>query len=118
MRARTRARMLDEDQFRGLDVAVDKPSQVTSNAVRDIRREAAEIGKHWPELPVARKRAVLTSLIERIEVRVDRIDLRLRPPRLAALREGAERFALPPPPAIAARISSNRCTSPCCTEWM
>ena len=26
---------------------------------------AAEIGKHWPELPVARKRAVLTALIER-----------------------------------------------------
>jgi Site-specific recombinases, DNA invertase Pin homologs len=46
---------------------------------------AAEIGKHWPELPVARKRAVLTTLIERIDVRVDRIDIRLRPPRLAAL---------------------------------
>ena len=29
---------------------------------------AAEIGKHWPELPVARKRAVLTGLIERVEV--------------------------------------------------
>src|SRR5205807_4697087 len=42
---------------------------------------ATEIGKHWPELPVARKRAVLTTLIERIEVRVDRIDIRLRPPR-------------------------------------
>jgi len=26
---------------------------------------ATEIGKHWPELPVARKRAVLTTLIER-----------------------------------------------------
>jgi DNA invertase Pin-like site-specific DNA recombinase len=43
---------------------------------------AKEIGKHWPELPVARKRAVLATLIERIEVRVDRIDIRLRPPRL------------------------------------
>src|SRR6266436_533051 len=51
---------------------------------------AAEIGKHWPELPVARKRAVLTTLIERIEVRVDRIDIRLRPPRLAALRDGPD----------------------------
>ena len=30
---------------------------------------AAEIGKHWPELPVARKRAVLTIQIERIEVK-------------------------------------------------
>src|SRR5437868_6239732 len=44
----------------------------------------AEIGKHWTELPVARKRAVLTTLIERIEVTADRIDIRLRPPGLAA----------------------------------
>ena len=46
---------------------------------------AADIGKHWPELPVARKRAVLTALIERIEVRVDQIDIHLRPLRLCAL---------------------------------
>ena len=51
---------------------------------------AAEIGKHWPELSVARKRAVLTTLIERIDVRVDRIDLRLCPPRLAALLDGPD----------------------------
>jgi site-specific DNA recombinase len=43
---------------------------------------AADIGKHWPELPVARKRAVLAALIERIEVSVDQIDIRLRPSRL------------------------------------
>jgi len=46
---------------------------------------AADIGKHWPELPVARKRAVLAALIERIEVRVDQIDIHLRPPRLCSL---------------------------------
>src|ERR1700737_2365414 len=51
---------------------------------------AAEIGKPWPELPVARKRAVLTTLIERIEVGVDRIDIHLRPRRLAALRDGPD----------------------------
>src|SRR5882724_1109703 len=45
---------------------------------------AADIGKHWPELPLARKRAVLAALIERIEVRVDQIDIRLHPPRLNA----------------------------------
>src|SRR6202035_3667115 len=28
----------------------------------------AEIGKHWPEVPVARKRAVLTGLIGPVEV--------------------------------------------------
>jgi len=49
---------------------------------------AAEIDKHWPELPVARKRAVLTSLIERIEVKIDRIDIGLRPPAPAALLDG------------------------------
>jgi hypothetical protein len=49
----------------------------------------AEIGKHWPELPVARKRAVLTGLIERVEVSVDQIDIRLRPSRLSALLDAA-----------------------------
>jgi hypothetical protein len=38
---------------------------------------------------VARKRAVLAALIERIEVRVDQIDIRLRPSRLGALLDGA-----------------------------
>jgi site-specific DNA recombinase len=46
---------------------------------------AAEIGKRWPELSVARKRAVLIALIERIEVRVDQIDIRLHPQRFNAL---------------------------------
>src|ERR1700724_830069 len=46
---------------------------------------AADIGRHWPELPVPRKRAVLTALIERIEVKVDQIDIHLRPLRLCAL---------------------------------
>jgi len=50
---------------------------------------AADIGKHWPELPVARKRAVLTGLIERVEVSVDQIDIRLRPSRLSALLDAA-----------------------------
>jgi site-specific DNA recombinase len=54
------------------------------------RRLAAvgeEIAKCWPELPVARRRAVLTALIERIDVRVDQIDIHLRPMRLIALSE-------------------------------
>ena len=46
---------------------------------------AADIGRHWPELPVPRKRAVLTALIKRIEVRFDQIDIHLRPLRLCAL---------------------------------
>ena len=51
---------------------------------------AADIGKHWPELPVARKRAVLAALVERIEVSVDRIEIRLHPPRLGALLDVTE----------------------------
>ena len=54
---------------------------------------AADIGKHWPELPVARKRAVLTGLIERVEVSVDQIDIRLRPSRLSALLDAAANIA-------------------------
>src|SRR3984957_7623154 len=46
---------------------------------------AADIGKHWPELPVAGKRAVLAAVIERIEVSLDQIDIHLRPLRLCAL---------------------------------
>jgi hypothetical protein len=46
---------------------------------------AADIGERWPELSVARKRAVLAALIERIEVSVDRIEIRLRPSRLNVL---------------------------------
>src|ERR1700720_2224327 len=46
---------------------------------------ATDIGKQWPELPVARKRVVLAALIERIEVKVDQIDIHLRPLRLCAL---------------------------------
>jgi site-specific DNA recombinase len=38
---------------------------------------------------VARKRAVLTALIERVEVSVDQIDIRLRPSRLSALLDAA-----------------------------
>jgi len=54
-----------------------------------LTARAAEIAKRWPELPLARKRAVFAILIERIEVRVDQIDIRLRPPRLGALLDGA-----------------------------
>src|SRR5207342_3290362 len=43
---------------------------------------AADLGKYWPQLPVARKRAVLLALIERIEMSLDQINIRLRPPRL------------------------------------
>jgi hypothetical protein len=54
---------------------------------RRLAARAVEIGKRWPELPQARRRALLTALIERIDVRVDQIDIHLRPMRLSALFE-------------------------------
>src|SRR5467141_2268155 len=50
---------------------------------------AADLGKYWPQLPVALKRAVLAALVERIEVSLDQIDIRLRPPRLGVLLDVA-----------------------------
>jgi hypothetical protein len=50
---------------------------------------AADLGKYWPQWPVARKRAVLAALVDRIEVSLDRIDIRLRPPWLGVLLDVA-----------------------------
>jgi hypothetical protein len=52
---------------------------------RRLAARAEEMGKRWPELPATRRRAVLAALIERIEVGVDQIDIRLGPSRLSAL---------------------------------
>jgi len=49
---------------------------------------AAEIGKIWPELPGARQRALLTALIERIDVGADQIEIHTGPSRLGALLDG------------------------------
>ena len=54
---------------------------------------AAEMSKRWPELAATRKRALLAALIERIEVSVDRIDIRLRPSGLGMLLDAG---AAPP----------------------
>jgi site-specific DNA recombinase len=60
-----------------------------SSMQQQLVARAAEIGKRWPELSVARKRVVLTALIERIEVSVGQIDIRVRPSRLSALLDAA-----------------------------
>ena len=65
-------------------------------AQRRLIPRATEIGKSWTELPGTRQRALLTILIERIDVGADRIDIHLRPTRLAALLDVA---ATPPPSA-------------------
>ena len=58
---------------------------VDPSAQRRLMARAEELGKSWPELPAARQRALLTALIERIEVGANRIDIRFRPTRLAVL---------------------------------
>jgi hypothetical protein len=58
---------------------------VDSSVQQRLLALAVDIGKNWPELPVARKRAVFAALIERIEVKVDQIDIHLRPLRPCAL---------------------------------
>jgi hypothetical protein len=54
------------------------------SAQRRLIARAAEIGQSWTELPRTRQRALLTTLIERIDVGADQIDIHLRPARLAA----------------------------------
>jgi site-specific DNA recombinase len=66
------------------------------SAQRRLIARAAEIGKSWTELPATRQRALLMTLIDRIEVGADQIDIHLRPIRLAALLDIA---ATPPPSA-------------------
>jgi hypothetical protein len=65
------------------------------SAQRRLVAGAAEVGKSWLELPGARRRAVLISLIERIDVGADQIDIHLRATRLGALLD----VATPPPSA-------------------
>ena len=55
---------------------------------RRVLARAAQIGKIWPELPGARQRAVLTALIQRIDVGAGQIEIHTRPSRLGALLDG------------------------------
>jgi DNA invertase Pin-like site-specific DNA recombinase len=57
---------------------------------------AAKIANSWTELPGTQQRAFLTTLIERIDIRIDQIDIHFRPTRLAALLD----VAMPLPSAI------------------
>ena len=51
---------------------------------RELRR-----GRRWSEQSQARRRKVLTALIERVEVRIDQVDIHLRPTGLSALFDTA-----------------------------
>ena len=58
-------------------------------AQRRLIARAGEIGKSWSELPGTRQRALLTALIDRIDVGANRIDIHFRPTPLAALLDVA-----------------------------
>jgi hypothetical protein len=49
------------------------------SAQRRLMARAADIGRNWTELPGTRRRAFLTTLIERIDVGAHQIDIHLRP---------------------------------------
>src|SRR4029077_1800681 len=68
---------------------------------------AADLGKYWPQLPVARKRAVLAALIERIRVELHQNDIRLRPHRTDRGNPHPNRH--PSPPASAGRATRCSC---------
>jgi site-specific DNA recombinase len=55
------------------------------SAQRRLVARAGEIGKSWPELPGTRQRALLTALIERIDIGANQIDIHFRPTRLGAV---------------------------------
>jgi site-specific DNA recombinase len=59
------------------------------SAQRRLIARAGEIGNSWPELPAIRQRALLTALIERIDVRANQIDIQLRQTRLGAILDVA-----------------------------
>jgi site-specific DNA recombinase len=58
-------------------------------AQRRLIARAGEIGKSWTVLPRTRQRAFLTTLIDRIDVVADQIDIHFRPARLGALLDVA-----------------------------
>ena len=66
------------------------------SAQRRLIARAEKIGNSWPQLPAARQRTFFTALIERIEVRANRVDIHFCPTRLGALLDIA---ATPSPSA-------------------
>jgi hypothetical protein len=59
------------------------------SAQRRLIALAVEIGKNWTELSGTRQRAFLTTLIDRIDVGADQIDIHLRPTLLGVLLDVA-----------------------------
>jgi DNA invertase Pin-like site-specific DNA recombinase len=62
---------------------------VDASAQRWLVARARELGNSWPGLPATRQRALLTALIERIDVGTNRIHIHTRPTGLGALLDPA-----------------------------
>jgi site-specific DNA recombinase len=76
--SRVRQWLLDPSIYKTNSARLVEPS-----SQQRLLAQAAEIGRGWSELPAARRRAVLTALIDRVDVRVDQVDIHLRPMGLA-----------------------------------
>jgi hypothetical protein len=59
------------------------------SAQRRLIARAVEIGKSWTELPGTRQRTFLTTLINRIDVGANHMDIHFRPTRLGPLLDVA-----------------------------
>jgi hypothetical protein len=73
----------------GLRIPAAEIEQLVTSRVSHWLLDPGNIYKSWPELSGARQRAVLTALIERIDVGADQIDMHFRPVRLGALLDVA-----------------------------
>jgi hypothetical protein len=79
--SRVRQWLLDPGSvYKAISAWIPDPS-----AQQRLVARTAEIGKQLSELPPAPRRSVLAALIERVEVCVDQVDIRLRPVRLATI---------------------------------
>jgi DNA invertase Pin-like site-specific DNA recombinase len=55
------------------------------SAQRRLLARARDLGNRWPELPATRQHALVTGLVERIDIRADRIEIRLAVTYVGAL---------------------------------
>jgi hypothetical protein len=60
----------------------------TAGQQQHLQQYAAELAATWPALPAARLRPILATIIARIVVRPERVDIELLPRRLGALLLG------------------------------
>jgi hypothetical protein len=67
--------------------AVESPSRGPTESV-DLVARAAELAHRWPELGPTDKRAILTAVVERIDLKPETIDIHILPSRLPSILIG------------------------------